>query len=487
MSSELETFRELVQIWARNPTLFVEQVFGVVSQRTWKSLGSPPEMERIEVWQEKALTALVFEKRISIKSGKGVGKSAFLAWSILWFICTRLEVKIPCTATSGHQLYDVLWEECKKWKDRIRLEFKPFLPLIITTDRIELEHVEQNFATARTARREQPEALQGFHAANVLLVVDEASGVFEEIFKAGEGTMSTKGAITLLTGNPTRLSGFFYECFHSDKARWYTMTVACHDSYMVTQDYIDGMEAKYRIDSNEYRVGVLGLFPLSEGNAIVPRNFVEMAVLRDVMDTRPIVWGLDVSRSLTGDFNSLAKRQGRVKLEKNMRWRSPNAMHTAGIVVDEFWRTPMDLRPAEIYVDVIGVGGPVYDRLREMGLPVKSINVTQKSYDRNYPRLMDELWFKCRDWFESMECRIPIDDDDFITEVSSVQYDFTSSGQRRIVDKHAGGHSPDDADAFVLTFASPLDKRVINPIARMLVPEYAIIDASYADGGTQWE
>jgi hypothetical protein len=330
--------------------------------------------------------------------------------------------------------------------------------------------------------------LQGFHAKNVLLVVDEASGVFEEVFKAGEGTMSTKGAITLLTGNPTRLSGFFYDCFHGDRNRWFTMTVGCKDSYMVTQDYIDGMESKYGVDSNEFRVGVMGEFPLAEGNSIVPRWQVEQSVMRDVTDHRAIIWGLDVSRSLEGDFNSLAKRQGRVKLCKNLKWRSPNAMNTAGIVIDEFWKTPQSDRPTDIMVDVIGVGGPVYDRLKEMGLPVKAVNVTQRSFDKNYPRLMDELWFRCAAWFEGMDCRIPMGDDDFINEVSSVQYEFTSSGQRKVADKKISGHSPDEADAFILTFASSADRKFIqSPVAYLGQPEYAIIDTSYSEGSNSWE
>ena len=46
---------------------------------------------------------------------------------------------------------------------------------------------------ARTARKEQPEAFQGFHSDNMLFLVDEASGVEDIIFEVGEGAMSTQG------------------------------------------------------------------------------------------------------------------------------------------------------------------------------------------------------------------------------------------------------------------------------------------------------
>ena len=57
-----------------------------------------------------------------------------------------------------------------------------------------------------------------------------ASGVDDLIFEVGEGAMSTKGAKTVMTGNPTRTSGYFYEAFNKMAERWSTMKVASSDS-----------------------------------------------------------------------------------------------------------------------------------------------------------------------------------------------------------------------------------------------------------------
>jgi hypothetical protein len=55
------------------------------------------------------------KKRISIRSGHGIGKSAVLAWLLIWFLFTRKDAQIPCTAPTSAQLYDILWKESAKW------------------------------------------------------------------------------------------------------------------------------------------------------------------------------------------------------------------------------------------------------------------------------------------------------------------------------------------------------------------------------------
>ena len=58
-------------------------------------------------------------------------------------------------------------------------------------------------------RAETPEALARVHSDHVLLIVDEASGVPEQVFEAAAGSMSGHSATTLMLSNPTRSSGTF--------------------------------------------------------------------------------------------------------------------------------------------------------------------------------------------------------------------------------------------------------------------------------------
>ena len=79
---------------------------------------------------------------------------------------------------------------------------------------------ERWFATARTAST--PENMAGFHEEHILFVVDEASGISDEIFEAVEGALTTKDAKLLVCGNPTRNSGFFKRAFFEDRELYHT-------------------------------------------------------------------------------------------------------------------------------------------------------------------------------------------------------------------------------------------------------------------------
>ena len=132
-------------------------------------------------------------------------------------------------------------------------------------------------------------------------------------------------------------------------------------------------------------------------------------------------------------------------------------MATAGRIKAEYDGTSYDMRPSEILIDAIGLGAGVYDRCKELGLPVRAINVGEAAATReNCMRLRDELWFKGREWFQNKLCSIP-QDDALIAELTSPTYTFTSTG-KMVVEakadlKKRGLRSPDLADAFLLTFA----------------------------------
>ena len=118
-------------------------------------------------WQARALRAVRDNDRIAIKSGHGVGKTAFLSWTVLWWLCTHYPCKVAVTANTAHQLSDVLWTEIDKWARKLPPFFKDQLDF--KTDKIALKGATDSFAVARTSRKENPEALQGFHSENMLL------------------------------------------------------------------------------------------------------------------------------------------------------------------------------------------------------------------------------------------------------------------------------------------------------------------------------
>lgn len=436
-------FVEFVKLYRNNPVLFVREV-----------LNTEPDGWQIEFLNHIAAG----NRRISVRSGHGVGKSTASAWAMLWYLFLRFPVKIVVTAPTSSQLYDALFAEVKRWVKVL----PPVLldQLEVKQDRIEMKDANNEaFISARTSRAEQPEALQGVHSDNVMLVADEASGIPEQVFEAAAGSMSGHAAVTLLLGNPVRSSGFFFDTHNRLAGDWITMKVSCADSPRVSEAYIEEMKARYGEESNAYRIRVLGEFPRSDDDTVIPMELLELAMNRDVEASKhaTLVWGLDVAR-FGSDRSALCKRQGNAVLEPIKTWKNLDLMQLTGAVVAEFEILVPSQRPQEILVDSIGLGAGVVDRLKELGLPARGINVAESpAMGGTYRNLKAELWHKAKAWLESRDCRMP-KDEALIAELATVRYSFTSNGKIQIEGKDElkkrGMASPDRADAFCLTFAS---------------------------------
>lgn len=443
-------WREAWLASADDPFLFATEVIGV----------DP------EPWQTEALKAIGKHNRVSIRSGHGVGKTAYLSWVALWFMLTRTPVKIGVIANSQDQLRDVVWPEIALWLHDMPEELSGRIEK--QAERFSLkDNPEYNYMVARTASHDRPEALQGLHSENMLFLMEEASGIEDKVFELGLGVLSTPDAKMLMVGNPTRGSGFFYKTHHALRDKWYTMRVNSED-VVRARGHIDDVAAAYGEESNVYRVRVLGEFPRSGDNTVIPLEWIEEAVHREVEPVAgDVMWGLDVARFGT-DRTALVKRCRNHVLEKAKVWRNKDLMQTAGLVKLEYENTPSEEQPSSILVDSIGYGAGVVDRLREEGLPARGVNVAEMStVKEEYQRLRDELWFRARGWFEEKDC-LAVDDPVLAAELSTVQYAVNSAGKIKVESKddmrRRGLRSPDLADAFCLTFAHGGARNFMKPI-----------------------
>ena len=440
--TEANPLEEFVLRYKDDPVLFVKEVLGA----------TPYD------YQAEFLDALASgERKMSVRSGHGTGKSTTSSWAMLWYVLLRFPNKVVVTAPTSGQLFDALFAELKRWIN----ELPPQLQVLLTvkSDRVELAAAPaEAFISARTSRAETPEALAGVHSENVLLVVDEASGVPEKVFEAAAGSMSGHSATTILLSNPTRSSGTFFESQTRLANTWWTRRWSCVESPLVSEEFVDEMRARYGEDSNAFRIRVLGEFPMADDDTIIPFHLADSAIKRDIEvtpDTKPI-WGLDVAR-FGADKTALCKRYGNVVTEITS-WQGLDLMQTVGRVMAEYDGLSPSMRPSEILVDSIGVGGGVVDRLRELGAPVRGINVGEApAMGNTYMNLRAELWFKTKGWLEDRSCKIP-NDDQLLAELTSIRYAFTPSGKMKAESKDdmrkRGLKSPDLADALCLTMAS---------------------------------
>jgi phage terminase large subunit len=446
VASDFPGLAEAVATFRHRPEIFLSHMLGVERAHD----------HQIEVMQAVAKG----ERRISMRSGRRVGKTALLDWLSIWYPMTRADARVLVTAPSAAQLSDAYIPGFRQWVQRLPPEI--FQLWNITADRFTFNMAPQqgfeNFVTVRTARADSPESLQGINAENVLVLVDEAAGVADINFEAISGSLAADNGCLVLTGNPNRLTGYFHETHTRLANQWRCIHVNSEDSPLVSREWIEECRIKWGVDSNAYRIHVLGEFPTDEEDTVIPVHLVEGALGRDVVPFGPMVWGVDVAR-FGADKTALCKRRTNAVTEPIRVWDKKDTMEVVGLIVTEWEMTPPNHRPVDIFVDSIGVGGGVADRLREMGLPTVDVNVSELPANPNSlgDRLRDDLWLQVRAWLEGRDAGLPNGDERLRAELLMPRIGYTSGGKIKVESKDKmrarGEASPNTADALCLTFA----------------------------------
>jgi phage terminase large subunit len=442
----MNEFSIFLERYRHNPALFMEEMLGL----------------QADEWQKEVLQRVADPgcRRIAIKAGHGVGKTACASVALIWFILTRYPCKAVCTAPTSGQLTNGLWPELVHNISNLPESLKGLLD--VTSERVRLKADPAGaFISAAVARAESPEALAGVHSDHVLLIVDESSAVPRAVFSSSGGSMAGGDATMLLLGNPTRTDGLFFDIFNQELEDWHRMTVPCSASGRDLSAFIREIASLYGEDSSEFRIRCLGEFPLSQEEGLIPLGLVESAVNRDVEPSLgPVVMGVDIAR-FGGDSSAAVVRQGNTVLRID-QWAGFDLMQSTGKILELLEELEAeDLDVEEVLIDSVGYGAACVDRLRELepGPEILGINVSESPpLGSSAANLRAELWIQARKWLEGLDVRLP-KDRRLIQELSTPLYSYTSSGKIRLEAKDAirkrlgNRRSPDVADAFVLTFA----------------------------------
>jgi len=424
-------------------------------------------------WQQELFSQYDTVSRIAVRAARGVGKTAWLSLVILYHIMTRFPTRVLCTAPTQNQLRDVLVTELGLWISRMPKAHRELFSL--DTQHLQFVPAPQlSFATFRTSRPEKPETLQGIHGENVLIVCDEASGIEDAIFTAGQGSLSTPGSKVVLCSNPTRTSGFFYRACQKE-GDWRHIHVSFFDVIDLPwcdRGFPETIKKEYGEDSDVYRVQVLGEFPRGDAYTLIPLEALEAAMTREVTESHesPTYWGLDVAR-FGSCRTALAKRSSSKLLQsiKTAPW-GLDTVEVADWVSEEFEATPHRSRPHYVIVDAIGVGAGVADVLWRRGIPTIGLNVGEapsklRLQTKGFVNLRAELWWRAAKWFESRT--VSICDRSLMNQLATVEYHYTRNDKLQIESKTdrmgRGLPSPDFADAFVLTFYCDTPRYVEQP------------------------
>ena len=463
MDEFVERYRPDVELFVREVLGVGEDVFVQVEGRRVQVAGIwPNQLELLQAYQAARNGTPGAKRRITKRSGHRVGKTTSLAWVIWHHLLFYFRQKTVCTAPTTKQLFDALYAETVTCFHQLP---KPLQALFeVKSEEIVLKaSPKESFASFRTSSAEKPEALAGVHSEYVLLIIDEASGVAEVIFESADGSMAGPNAITILTGNPVRTSGTFYESHMKPEldAIWHRIHTSSRNHPNVSPDFVTAAIAKYGEDSDQFRVRVEGQFPKGEAQAVIPFELLESAIRRDVkpLPVRPI-WGLDVG--VDNDPACLCQRRGNVLDCPTEEYHAADGdpMKVVGWVKDKWDKTLPSQRPSDINVDSIGIGLGVAYRLMELGLPARAVNVSESpAMKSQYMRLRDELWWQAREFFQKRDSNL-CGDEDLATELGRPIIDPNSQTSKikieskRATKRRTKTRSPNRADSFILTLAS---------------------------------
>lgn len=425
----------------------------------------------------------------AVASGHSIGKSALVAWLILWAMATWENTRGVVTANTEGQLRGKTWPELAKWHGLWLLR-----PLFArTATAIYATEAERNWRVDAVPWSEtRPESFAGLHNAGgrTLIIMDEASAIPDVIWEVTEGATTDEDGEILwcIFGNPTRNTGRFRECFSGGRQahRWRSRQIDSRTIEGINKTLLNQWVEDYGEDSDFVRVRVRGVFPRASVKQFIPSDVVDEARKRDPFSDRgaPVILGVDVARE--GDDESvIAIRRGRDA--QTVPWvtmREADTMRTAAAIAEAIKAH----RPDAVFIDEGGVGGGVVDRVRQLGHAVIGVKFGAKA-DRSSTAGADaqgerfankraEMWGAMRAWLAGGGA-IP-DDQDLADQLIGPEYGHTLKDEIILEAKKdmkkRGLASPDRADALALTFAYPVAPRPLRKDAADHVPHQAQTD-----------
>lgn len=418
-------------------------------------------------YQGEIMTEIASRQRVSVRGPHGLGKTAMMAWIVLWFALTRdgEDWKVVTTASAWRQLDKYLWPEVHKWARRIKwhkVGRSPFDINELFTLKLRLKTGEA-FAVAS----DNPALIEGAHASFILYIFDESKSVLSATFDAAEGALTTPGAIAIAMSTPGEPQGRFYE-IQSRKPGyddWWVRHVKKTEviaAGRMTEKWAEDRKLQWGDTSAVYLNRVEGEFAASDEDSVISLSAVERAVDRWRQVNESGKWGdfvcvgADIARS--GENKTVLALRFALGIQSLRRSSKEDTMQTTGRVAGV-----MRAHDGPSLIDVIGVGAGVYDRLREQGLHAIAFNASARTnfLDRTgeftFANVRSAAWWNLKELLEEENSLVALPPDDNLTgDLTAPKWRVMSGGRILIESKEdikiRLGRSTDDGDAVVMAY-----------------------------------
>jgi hypothetical protein len=403
--------------------------------------------------------------QVAVASGNTVGKTALLAWLILWSLMTFEDALGVVTAGTEPQIRTRLWGELAKWfyqlPDELRAQFE-----LTATAIFNRPHERTWRVDGRPWSERSQEAFSGLHnfQKRVIVIYDECSMIAEPIWRATDGMLNDAETQVLwfVFGNPLRLDGRFPQCFPGGRfaGLWKSFRVDSRNVSLSNKESLAEKINYYGPESNYVRSHILGQFPTATTEQLIPLDLIEEAATREtLMDpTDAVILGCDVASGHGDDSSVIYIRKGldgRTHLPRKFPNLDPlQFAYKIATVARE-------VNADAVFVDAGGVGEGTAAKLRELGLAPHSVYFGAKADDNagglvRCANKRSEIWCAMKQWLKAGAI---VNDDQLKAELAGPEFSENPQGivlERKEDMRARGLGSPDIADALALTFAAPV-------------------------------
>jgi hypothetical protein len=490
--------KELYDKWCNDWPLFAREILKV----------------NLDPEQEEVLRSVQNNPRTSVVSGTGRGKdfTAAVACICFMYLTPRWDekgklvenTKVAMTAPSDRQIGNIMVPEISRIFNNVKI-----LPGRLVAHDIRTENAEW-FLTGFRADESRHEAWSGFHAANTMFVVTEASGVSEGTFTAIEGNLQGNSRI-LIVFNANNSTG--YAARSQKSPRWAKFRLDSLNAPNVLQrktvipgqvdyEWIDDKVKTWceKIQPDEFneaegdfewngltyrpndtfRIKVRGMFPKVAEDVLIPLVWIELAQgrwkehhERNRKIESPLRLGVDVA-GMGRDASAFAHRYGNYveKFDIIQSAGEANHMQVTGVIKSILDRSTNSFRGiySQAFIDTIGEGAGVYSRLIEQEMKAHSCKFSQGA-EKDGKRIKDATgqyeflnmraytYWAIRDWLDPKNktgAMLPPDCDELAEELTETKWFFRSDSRIQIEEKEEIKkrlkRSPDRADALANTF-----------------------------------
>jgi hypothetical protein len=407
--------------------------------------------------------------RMAAASGRGIGKSALVAWLTIWIMATRPYARGTITAATSPQLESRTWPTIATWLKRARPEVRDMFDITTARGAMRMRHKvhpESWFCTAQTCDPENSEAFAGQHAANStsFYVFDESSGVPDQINEVSEGGLVGGEPMKFCFGNPTRNTGWFKDAFGKLRHRHdHLYQIDSREVQITNKKELAEKIEDYGEDSDYVKVQIRGMFPTLAARQFISVADADAALGRHLRPEQyefaPVI--LTCDPAWEGDDELvIAKRQGLKFDILRVIAKNDNDLEIATLLA-----TLEDEHQADAVAIDGGFGTGIISAGRSMGRDWQIVWFSGKSPDEGCLNLRAYMWKSVRDWLKAGGA-IPPDQvlyRDLIGPELVGRPDGKLQLEAKKDTKARGLPSPNRGDALALSFAFPVTNKLYSP------------------------